>query len=348
MVPSDTESTSSFEPDFLNSQARKSRPIAVRTKGKERSRSPSRTKVTRQRSVSRPRTYTRANSGSEVVSRSETRESNSARFDMLSYKSEDSSYKVKDKRESTERQPEKEQSYEEDHLEYGTEENQNEVSELTSSTHDQHSHEKGEQDERGIQNEDHTTATDAELEGLFKELDITPSSIDKDVEIKARSSNGNEATQILPSRDPVVSSVRTNFENEEIKFTSSSESSKALSKRKKKFGKTFVPHNQEANDRSPLPKSIAELQVGNISPTQKKKLVEAEAEIPVLEKQTQIKPTSPPDEGCYLLYSPSSGGRFITIYSREKVDGAIGFWRPGPGKKCRDSNLNRIKEDLIL
>ena len=189
---------------------------------------------------SRPRTYTRANSGSEVVSRSETRESNSARFDMLSYKSEDSSYKVKDKRESTERQPEKEQSYEEDHLEYGTEENQNEVSELTSSTHDQHSHEKGEQDERGIQNEDHTTATDAELEGFFKELDITPSSIDKDVEIKARSSNGNEATQILPSRDPVVSSVRTNFENEEIKFTSSSESSKALSKRKKKFGKTFV------------------------------------------------------------------------------------------------------------
>ena len=373
VVPSDTEeSTSSFEPEVSKSQTRKSsRAITVKANAKGRSRSLSRTKATRQRSVSRTRTYARANSGSEVVSRSETRESNSARLDLLSCESEDSRYmdiaandvlyRDQEKPESDEvRLSKEEPRHEEDPLEYGAEDEQNDhekSNELTNETQKQQSFGKEDdllesrQKDSALKNESRIDETDAELEGFFNELDPSPSPINEDVEGKAMSSNGNGTMHKLPSREGGVFSVRANFETEEIKFTSSSESSKALngSKPKKKFGKTFFPHNQE---RSPLPKSIAELQIGNISPTSKKKLVQTEVEapeIPALQKELKMELASPPDEGCYLLYSPSSGGRFITIYSREKVDGAIGFWRPGEGKKLQGFKFkqNQGRSDLM-
>mmetsp|Transcript_56000 Transcript_56000/g.135488 ORF Transcript_56000/g.135488 Transcript_56000/m.135488 type:complete len:225 (-) Transcript_56000:4527-5201(-) len=47
------------------------------------------------------------------------------------------------------------------------------------------------------------------------------------------------------------------------------------------------------------------------------------------------------DDGpaCYLVYEPDSSGRLVENYSLTKVDGAIGKWTPGVGKKIAPFKL---------
>ena len=49
------------------------------------------------------------------------------------------------------------------------------------------------------------------------------------------------------------------------------------------------------------------------------------------------------DQGpaCYLVYEPDSSGRLVEHYSLVKVEGAIGKWTPGPGKKIAPFKLKR-------
>ena len=58
--------------------------------------------------------------------------------------------------------------------------------------------------------------------------------------------------------------------------------------------------------------------------------------------QTFTKAPSPPTvpeistiEGCYLIFDCASGGTLTLQYSKTVVEGAIGFWAPGKGKKLQ-------------
>lgn len=55
------------------------------------------------------------------------------------------------------------------------------------------------------------------------------------------------------------------------------------------------------------------------------------------------------EEGCYLLFDESSGGIMKIQYSKTKVKGALGFWRPGHGKKIQafKFNQNQGRSDLL-
>lgn len=54
-------------------------------------------------------------------------------------------------------------------------------------------------------------------------------------------------------------------------------------------------------------------------------------------------------EGCYLLFDPASGGKLTMQYSRTVVNGAIGFWVPGRGKKLQGFKFkqNQGRSDLM-
>jgi hypothetical protein len=56
-----------------------------------------------------------------------------------------------------------------------------------------------------------------------------------------------------------------------------------------------------------------------------------------------------PEEGCYLLFDESSGGKMTIQYSRNPVNGAIGFWAPGRGKKLQGFKFsqNQGRSDLL-
>jgi len=58
---------------------------------------------------------------------------------------------------------------------------------------------------------------------------------------------------------------------------------------------------------------------------------------------------NPFEEGCYLLFDESSGGIMKIQYSKTKVDGALGFWQPGHGKKIQafKFNQNQGRSDLL-
>jgi Immune Mapped Protein 2 (IMP2) N-terminal domain len=47
------------------------------------------------------------------------------------------------------------------------------------------------------------------------------------------------------------------------------------------------------------------------------------------------------DPACYLVYEPDSSGRLVEHYSVTKVDGAIGRWTAGHGKKIAPFKLKR-------
>lgn len=44
---------------------------------------------------------------------------------------------------------------------------------------------------------------------------------------------------------------------------------------------------------------------------------------------------------CYLVYEPDSSGRLVEHYSMKPVDGAVGRWVPGGGKKIANFKMTR-------
>mmetsp|Transcript_19672 Transcript_19672/g.30334 ORF Transcript_19672/g.30334 Transcript_19672/m.30334 type:complete len:350 (-) Transcript_19672:1147-2196(-) len=53
--------------------------------------------------------------------------------------------------------------------------------------------------------------------------------------------------------------------------------------------------------------------------------------------------------GCYLVYDSDSSGKLMLNYSKTSVDGAIGFWAPGEGKKIQGFKFtqNAGRSELI-
>mmetsp|Transcript_6828 Transcript_6828/g.7422 ORF Transcript_6828/g.7422 Transcript_6828/m.7422 type:complete len:774 (-) Transcript_6828:103-2424(-) len=132
----------------------------------------------------------------------------------------------------------------------------------------------------------------------------------------------------------------------------SAESRSSTPSRKKAFGKTWSRSNQNEVQEP----STAE--IGSIikSATPKRSPLRSRGNTPVRVRSvtpaplSQINtPTSIPEEGCYLLFDASSGGRFIIQYSRIVVKDAIGFWCPGEGKTLQGFKFkqNQGRSDLM-
>lgn len=107
------------------------------------------------------------------------------------------------------------------------------------------------------------------------------------------------------------------------------------SSRKKTFGESWSPSVRSSGE------PLDDLQQKN---TKKKVNVPASPIITPLKKkvQTLTKAPSPPTvpeistiEGCYLIFDSASGGTLKIQYSKIVVEGAIGFWSPGKGKKLQ-------------
>ncbi len=130
--------------------------------------------------------------------------------------------------------------------------------------------------------------------------------------------------------------------------------------RKKAFGKTWSPSNQDnektkenAEDEKP---KIGKLHLGARSTTPYK--VRSSTPVParnttpspapVNELSAKL-PATIPKEGCYLLFDSNSGGRFIVQFSKTVIQDAIGFWAPGPGKKLQGFKFkqNQGRSDLM-
>lgn len=60
-------------------------------------------------------------------------------------------------------------------------------------------------------------------------------------------------------------------------------------------------------------------------------------------------PPKPTSEGCYLSYVTNNGGSMAIKYSHDVVDGAIGFWYPGPGNSIQGFKFkqNQGRSDII-
>lgn len=54
-------------------------------------------------------------------------------------------------------------------------------------------------------------------------------------------------------------------------------------------------------------------------------------------------------EGCYLLFDEASGGTMKIQYSKTKIQGALGFWKPGKDKKIQPFKFiqNQGRSDLL-
>ena len=65
--------------------------------------------------------------------------------------------------------------------------------------------------------------------------------------------------------------------------------------------------------------------------------------------RSQVLERGRPVEGCYLLFDPTSGGKLTINYSKTMVEGAIGFWAPGKGKKLQGFKFkqNQGRSDLM-
>lgn len=79
-------------------------------------------------------------------------------------------------------------------------------------------------------------------------------------------------------------------------------------------------------------------------------LTEEELNAPTTSNSSSISehPLNKEDEGCYLVYD-SDGAKLCTYYSRTKVEGAIAFWKPGPGKTIQGFKFKKNcgRSDLI-
>ena len=62
-----------------------------------------------------------------------------------------------------------------------------------------------------------------------------------------------------------------------------------------------------------------------------------------------LEPGKAPEEGCYLIFDPTSGGKLVIQYSKTKIEGASGFWFPGKGKKLQGFKFkqNQGRSDLV-
>lgn len=204
--------------------------------------------------------------------------------------------------------------------------------------------------------------------GLSREV-VEDSSNDEDEEER------QEATSLAPStrsHHDIAEFVRDEESLEEEEFFEDEESISIQSppkreekkpamvstpsSRKKTFGKSWSPSVRSSGE--PLDdlqrkhtKKKVNVPASPITPL-KKKVFESSAP----KVQTFTKAPSPPTvpetstvEGCYLIFDSASGGTLTLQYSKTVVEGAIGFWAPGKGKKLQGFKFkqNQGRSDLM-
>lgn len=123
--------------------------------------------------------------------------------------------------------------------------------------------------------------------------------------------------------------------------------------RKKAFGKTWTPTNQmkEKSEETEKPK-VGKLDGGvrNFTPVKTRSTTPLPSQNTALTPKPVAKlPDTIPLEGCYFIFDSTSGGRFITQFSKTAVEEAIGFWAPGPGKKLQGFKFkqNQGRTDMM-
>jgi hypothetical protein len=136
----------------------------------------------------------------------------------------------------------------------------------------------------------------------------------------------------------------------------------SVSNYRKKFGKNWSPKvlsNGEPIDDAELKRehsqsslSILEQQRNSQivleSPSSKRENFQRSASSATQSTNVPAEPVSS-TEGCYLLFDPASGGKLTMQYSKTVVNGAIGFWTPGRGKKIQGFKFkqNQGRSDLM-
>lgn len=138
--------------------------------------------------------------------------------------------------------------------------------------------------------------------------------------------------------------------------------SSSASNRKKKFGKSWSPKvlsNGEPIDAAELKREQSqssfsameqerESQINLESPSPKRENFQRSASSMTQSTDVPAEPLSS-TEGCYLVFDPASGGKLTMQYSKTVVNGAIGFWTPGRGKKIQGFKFkqNQGRSDLM-
>lgn len=133
----------------------------------------------------------------------------------------------------------------------------------------------------------------------------------------------------------------------------------STSRNKKKFGSSWSPKvlsNGEPVDKDESKQEQSQIvmeqnresQITVESPSSKRGNLQTSASPKTQPTITPAEPTSS-TEGCYLVFDPSSGGKLTMLYSKTVVNGAIGFWTPGRGKKIQGFKFkqNQGRSDLM-
>jgi hypothetical protein len=199
--------------------------------------------------------------------------------------------------------------------------------------------------------------------------------VDSDEEFDDRDDTGSEPTPRSKSNRDIarflhdtVYDQNDNISLEDEEHVPSPPSTPvSASNRKKKFGKHWSPTVQTNGDKiidnegkyqqsgSPdnmRPISAAEQKRGSqpsvANPSPKREQIEKSYASKSASKTEYVEPVNS-TEGCYLLFDPASGGKLTLQYSKTVVNGAIGFWAPGRGKKIQGFKFkqNQGRSDLM-
>ncbi len=115
--------------------------------------------------------------------------------------------------------------------------------------------------------------------------------------------------------------------------------------RNKKFGNTWSPRVSASGDpvdlapkREPSPSIRRVPSKPQIAPS-----------VASVEEASCVGVGEMPKEGCYLIFDPNSGGKLTIQYSKTVVEGSVGFWCPGKGKKLQGFKFkqNQGRSDLM-
>lgn len=125
----------------------------------------------------------------------------------------------------------------------------------------------------------------------------------------------------------------------------------------KKFGKSWTPSfdasGEEIQDLASQVSAKKTVAVPQTPSSQKKQRPFTPVRQPVStkseEQSTMSLESGKEAEGCYLIFDPASGGTLRIMFSKTIVEGAIGFWKAGPGKKIQGFKFtqNQGRSDLV-
>jgi len=171
---------------------------------------------------------------------------------------------------------------------------------------------------------------------------------DGEVEFQSENDELSHRGYGTPSRARIEESTNESYGTESSRSMAADTNSQSpLPTNKKKFGSTWSPSIHSSGQKIEnleTPKKV-EITTRDPSPTIKR------VPTPIAPLEDSLSPDKDemPTEGCYLLFDSASGGKLVIQYSKTVVEGAIGFWHPGKGKKLQQFKFkqNQGRSDLM-